>query len=50
MTPAEKALAWALVVPKIVQDAEAFFMIRSRSLHLMLSHSQCKSRDIEFHL
>jgi hypothetical protein len=49
MTPAEQAFAWALVVPKSVQDAEEFFMIRFRSLHRRLVHSQHKLRDPEFH-
>jgi hypothetical protein len=49
MTPAAQALAWAFVVPKTVQDAGEFFLIRFRSLHRRLVHSQHKLRDPEFH-
>lgn len=50
MKPVEKVLAWALAMPKIVQDDEEFFKVRSRSLGLRLSHSECKPCDPEFHL
>jgi hypothetical protein len=50
MTPAEQTFAWALVVPKIVQGEEEFFMARSRSLHLRLLRAPCKPWDPEFHL
>jgi hypothetical protein len=49
MTPAAQAFAGALVVPKTVQDAGDFFLIRSRSLHRRLVHSQYKLRDPEYH-
>ena len=50
MTLAEQAFAWALVVPKIVEENEAFFMIRSRSLGLRQVRAPCKPRNPEFHL
>ena len=37
-------------VRKTLQDDEEFFMIRSRSVHLRLLHSQCNPRNPEFHL
>ena len=37
-------------VRKTLQDDEEFFMIRSRSVHLRLLHSQGKPRNPEFHL
>jgi len=49
MKLAEKALAWPVLVSKIVQEDEEFFMIRSRSLHRRLLVSQRKLRDPEFH-
>jgi hypothetical protein len=49
MTPAAQAFAWALVVPNTVQDTGEFFLIRSRSLHRRLVHSQHKLRDPEFY-
>jgi hypothetical protein len=50
MTLAEQAFAWALVVPKIVEEDEAFFMIRSRSLRLRQVHAPYKPWNPEFHL
>lgn len=49
MRPAAQAFAWAFVVPKTVQDAGEFFLIRSRSLHRRFVHSQYKLRDPEYH-
>ena len=37
-------------VRKTLQDDEEFFMIRSRSVHLRLLHSQCNPWGSEFHL
>jgi len=37
-------------VRKTLQDDEEFFIIRSRSVHLRLLHSQCKPRGPEFDL
>ncbi len=37
-------------VRKTLQDDEEVFIIRSRSVHVRLLHSQCNPRDPEFHL
>ena len=50
MKPAEKAFAWALVVPKAVQDAEEFFMVHSGYFRLRQVRAPCNPQDPEFHL